>query len=210
MHKLFGLSFLAIVVCVASPPASAGKYTGPGLFAEMTITDPKLGKGRYKGRYYFDRGGYRLEIDGRARLKSYVFNTFFEYFISTRSNGRMEIDEDQHGALAVLFGDAPCNGFRRAINVGTDSRGGRELHIWRCNQPKQPLLDAGFSRDYKITIWYDGELKHFVRKEANNGVTIELKKIVPGRQSPALFNIPAEAGVVSATDRIADVETIEQ
>lgn len=207
MNKLIGLSILAVVIAVLAPPASAGKYTGPGLSADVVIRDPRLGSGRYTGRYYFDRGGYRIEINGRARFKSFVFNSFHEYLISIGSNRRMEIDEDKHGALAMQFGDTPCAGFNNALNLGTDNSAGRELKVWRCDRPKQALLDAGFRRDYKVTIWYDDVLKHFIRKEANNGVKIELKKIAPGRQSPALFDIPTESAGAATTTRIADVET---
>ena len=209
MKKLIGLSILAVVIAVLAPPASAGKYTGPGLSADVVIRDPRLGSGRYTGRYYFDRGGYRIEINGRARIKSFVFNSFHEYSISVGSNKRMEIDEDKHGALTMQFGDAPCAGFDNAFNVGTDNSAGRELEVWRCDRPKQALLDAGFRQNYKVTVWYDDALKHFIRKEANNGVKIELKKIVPGRQSPALFDIPTESSAAASTTRVADVEAAE-
>lgn len=209
MYKIIAISVFAVAVCVAAPPASAGKYTGTGLSAEMVIRDPRLGSGRYNGRYYFDRGGYRMEIDGRARLKSFVFNSFHRYVISVGADRRMDISEDKHGAYNMQFGDAPCAGFRRAVNVGSNRKAGRELQVWRCDHPKQALLDAGFSRDHKTTVWYDDELKHFIRKETNNGMTIELKKIAPGRQSPALFNVPSQAGSVSATARVGDVEAVE-
>jgi hypothetical protein len=209
MNKFIGFSILAIIIAVLAPLASAGKYTGPGLSADIVIRDPRLGSGRYTGRYHFDRGGYRIEIDGRARINLLIFNSFREYFISIGSNKRMEIDGDKHGVLALRFGDAPCAGFKNALSVGTDSSAGREIQVWRCDRPKQALLDSGFRRDYKVTVWYDDALKHFVRKEANNGVKIELKKIVPGRQSPALFDIPTESAAVTSTTRIADVETVE-
>lgn len=209
MKKLIGLSILAVVIAVLAPPASAGKYTGPGLSADVVIRDPRLGSGRYTGRYYFDRGGYRIEINGRARIKSFVFNSFHEYSISVGSKKRMEIDEDKYGALTIQFGDAPCAGFDNAFNVGTDNSAGRELVVWRCDRPKQALLDAGFRQNYKVTVWYDDALKHFIRKEANNGVKIELKKIVPGRQPPALFGMPTESTAAASTTRVADVEAVE-
>ena len=209
MYRFIGLSVLAAAVCVAAPPALAGKYTGPGLSAEVEIRDPRLGSGRYAGRYYFDRGGYHLEIDGRAKFKSFIFNSFHKYLISVTSTRRVDIDEDSRGALAMQFGDAPCAGFRNAVNVGSDSKAGREVQVWRCDRPKQPLLDAGYRPGYKVTVWYDDELKHFIRKEANNGVAIELRKIVPGRQPPALFDIPTEAASAGTTARVADVETVE-
>lgn len=209
MNKLIGFSILAIVLAILAVPASAGKYTGPGLSADVVIRDPRLGSGRYTGRYHFDRGGYRIEINGRARVKSFVFNSFHRYFITVGANKRMDIDEDDHGSLAMLFGDAPCGGFNTSFNVGTDNSGGRELQVWRCDNPKQELIDAGYRPGFKVTIWYDDSLRHFIRKEANNGVKIELKNIIPGRQSPVLFDIPTEPTAAASTTRIADVETVE-
>lgn len=209
MNKFIGISILAVVLTASAAPASAGKYTGPGLSADIVIKDPRLGSGRYTGRYHFDRGGYRIEIEGRARIKSFVFNSFHKYFISIEANKRMEIEEDKHGSLAMLFSDAPCAGFNNTFNVGTDNSGGRELQVWRCNIPKQELLDAGYRPNHKVTVWYDNSLKHFVRKEASDGVKIELKNIVPARQSPVLFDMPTEPTMATSTTRIADVETVE-
>jgi hypothetical protein len=209
MNKFIGFSIFAVVLAVLAPPAAAGKYSGPGLSAEIVIRDPRLGSGRYTGRYHFDRGGYRIEIDGRTRIKSLVFNSFREYSISIGSNNRVEIKEDKYGAMSLQFDDAPCAGFKNAISAGKDRSFGRDIQVWRCDRPKQALLDSGFRHNYKVTVWYDTALKHFVRKEANNGVKIELKKIVPGRQSPALFDIRSEHAATSSTARIADVETVE-
>lgn len=209
MNKFFGFSVLVVVVAVLAPPVSAGNYTGPGLAAEIEIRDPRLGSGRYTGTYHFDRGGYRIDISGRARIKTFIFNSFNNYFISVGSNKRMEIDEDKHGALAMRFGDLPCAGFRNSLSVGTDNRAGRELQVWRCEHPKQELRDAGYRQDHRETVWYDAALKHFIRKETTDGVKIELKKIIPGRQSPSLFDMPGESSAAVTTTRVADVETVE-
>lgn len=209
MKKLFGLSVLAIVAYAAAPPALAGEYTGPGFSADLTIRDHRLGSGRYHGRYYFDRGGYRMEIDGRSRVKAFIFNSFDSYFVSVGANKRVDIDEDKSGALSMLFSDTPCAGFHNAFQAGSDGRGGRELKIWRCDKPKQELLDAGYSWEHKATVWYDEGLKHFVRMESNDGVKIELSNVVPGRQAPSLFDVPTEGGPVQASTRIADVETVD-
>lgn len=190
------------------PSALSGEYSGPGLRAELLIRDPRLGGGRYSGTYYFDRGGYRIEIDGRARYRTFIFNSFYGYLISVGANRRMDVKEDSYGALAAQFGDLPCGGFENAISIGSDSRGGRELQVWRCDRPNQKLLSSGVSRDQKVTVWYDPVLKHFLRKEGNDGVRIELKDVVPGRQPPVLFDVPGDSGPVRATARVADVETV--
>jgi hypothetical protein len=209
MYRFLLFSISCALIYAPAAFGASGSYTGPGFSAKLAIQDPHLGDGRYFGTYYFDRGGYRIEINGRARYNKYIFNSFHEYSITVGSNGRMQIDVDKHGALSLQFGDAPCAGFKRAVNIGPDNRGGREIQVWRCASPKQELLDAGFSRDYKSTVWYDLGLKHFVRKESNNGVSITLTKIVPGRQSPILFDNPEQTGPAKASSRIADVETVE-
>lgn len=207
-HAVFAVLFVAAGGALGASPASAGKYTGPGLRAELVIRDPQLGGGRYSGDYYFDRGGYRIEIDGRARYRTFVFNSFYGYLISVGANRRMAVKEDSFGALAAQFGDAPCAGFENAISMGSKSLAGRELQVWRCERPNQELLRSGVSRDQKVTVWYDSELKHFLRKEGNDGVSIELKNVVPGRQPPALFDVPGESEAVKATSRVMKVETV--
>lgn len=209
MRKFFLYSVSFAVIFASAAFGAAGSYTGPGFSAKLAIQDPHLGEGRFFGTYYFDRGGYRIEIEGHARYNKFIFNSFHGYSVAVGSSGRMKIEEDKHGALSLQFDDAPCAGFTSAVNVGSDNRSGREIQVWRCAAPRQALLDAGFSHDYKSTVWYDVGLKHFVRKEANNGVSINLTKIIPGRQSPILFDNPAETGPAKASSRIADVETVE-
>lgn len=209
MYRFLGLPLAAMIACLVSSPAVSGEYSGPGFAADLVIRDSRLGSGKYHGRYYFDRGGYRMDIDGRSRVKTFVFNSFHRYSISVGGNRRTDIREDKAGAFTALFDDSPCSGFHRALQVGSDARSGREVQIWRCEKPKQELLDGGYAWDHRMTVWYDEELKHFVRLESNDGVNIELKNIKPGRQAPSLFNIPTESGPVKATARIADVESVD-
>lgn len=209
MRKFIGLPLLAIIAGLVASPAIAGEYSGPGFAADLVIRDSRLGSGKYHGRYYFDRGGYRMDIDGRSRVKTFVFNSFQKYLISVGANRRVDINEDKNGTYSALFDDSPCSGFHNALQVGSDARSGREVQVWRCERPKQQLLDGGFAWDHRVTVWYDQGLKHFVRLESNDGVKIELTHITPGRQAPSLFNVPTESGPVKATARIADVESVE-
>lgn len=208
-NRLIGLPVVAFVVAMTTSPAISGEYSGPGFAADIVIRDPRLGSGKYHGRYYFDRGGYRMEIDGRSRVKTFVFNSFHRYSVSIGASRRVDIKEDKAGTLSMLFGDAPCAGFRTALKVGSDAQGGREVQVWRCDKPRQELLDGGYAWDHRETVWYDQELRHFVRLQSNDGVNIELKSITPGRQAPSLFNIPTESGPVKATARIAEVESVD-
>lgn len=209
MKSFFAVITLAAAAALLPMTAPAGEYTGPGLAADMVIRNPVLGGGRFAGRYYFDRGGYRLDIKGRAKYRSLIFNSFHQYFITIAGNSRMNVEEDSSGALLAQFGDFPCAGFHEAVGVGNDGKKGRELQVWRCRKPKQELLDGGYGWDYRVTVWYDPELKHFVRKEGNDGTTIELKKIVRGRQAPSLFSVPSGTSAADAAARIAEIEKVE-
>lgn len=209
MYRLIALPLVAMIAGLVSSPALSGEYSGPGFAADLVIRDSKLGSGKYHGRYYFDRGGYRMDIDGRSRVKTFVFNSFHRYSISVGANRRVDIEEDKNGTFSMLFDDSPCAGFHNALQVGSDAQSGREVQIWRCDKPKQALLDGGYGWDHRVTIWYDEELKHFVRLESNDGVRIALKNIKPGRQAPSLFNVPNESGPVKATARIAEVESVD-
>ena len=209
MYRLIGLPLLAMIAALVASPAVSGEYSGPGFAADLVIRDSRLGSGKYHGRYYFDRGGYRMDIDGRSRVKTFLFNSFHRYSVSVGANRRGDIEEDKSGKLAGLFDDLPCAGFHNALQVGSDARGGREIQIWRCDKPRQELLDGGYAWDHRVTVWYDEALSHFVRLESNDGVKIELTNIKPGRQAPSLFNVPTESGPVKATARIAEVESVD-
>lgn len=209
MYRFIALPVAAMIAGLVSSPALSGEYSGPGFTADLVIRDSRLGSGKYHGRYYFDRGGYRMDIDGRSRVKTFVFNSFHRFSISVGANSRVDIKEDKSGTYSALFDDSPCAGFQNALQVGSDAQSGREVQIWRCDRPKQALLDGGYNWDHRVTIWYDEELRHFVRLESNDGVKIELNRIKPGRQAPSLFNVPTESGPVKTTARIAEVESVD-
>ena len=206
IRQIFLLAFIALAFSW-SAPAVAGKYTGPGLAANVVLTDPSLGKGRFTGSFHFDRAGTRYDLNGRkAKLSAIIFNSFNEYLITVSRRNSVRVNERVGEALSAQFGDEPCGGFRKSVSLGTESLSGRNIQVWRCEKPKQVLLDAGFRPGIKETVWYDVGLKHFIRKENNDGVRIELRNIVPGRQSPALFDVPSDFAQLNSSARIADVE----
>lgn len=187
--------------------ASAGKYSGPGLAADVVITDPALGEGRFTGKFHFDRAGTRFDLNGRkARFSAIIFNSFNEYVITVSRKNSVTVSERLGEALSAQFGDEPCGGFHNAVSLGTESLSGRTIRVWRCEDPRQPLLDAGFSPEVKETIWYDVGLKHFIRKENNHGVKIELRNIIARRQAPALFDVPSDYAQLNSSARIAEIE----
>lgn len=201
--------FLAVVAMAFawSGPATAGKYTGPGLAAHVVLTDPSLGEGRLTGQFHYDRAGTRFDLHGRkAKLSAIIFNSFNEYLITVSRRNSIRVDEHVGEALSAQFGDEPCGGFRSSVSLGTESLSGRTIQVWRCEKPRQVLLDAGFRPGIKETVWYDVGLKHFIRKENNDGVRIELRNVVPGRQPPALFDVPSDYAQLNSSARIADVE----
>ncbi len=197
----------AATVAWWSVPAAAGSYSGPGLAADVVLTDPALGEGRFTGKFHFDRAGTRFDLNGKkARLNAIIFNSFNEYLITVSRKNTVQVSRRLGEALSAQFGDEPCGGFKSAVSLGTESLAGRTIQVWRCENPRQPLLDAGFRPEIKETIWYDIGLKHFIRKENNDGVKIELRNIIPGRQPPALFDVPSDYAQLNSSSRIADVE----
>ena len=210
MFRFVALLPLAVLAFSWPGPAAAGKYSGPGLAADVVITDPSLGEGRFTGKFHFDRAGTRFDLNGKkARLSAIIFNSFNEYLITVSRRNSVSVSERIGEALSAQFGDEPCGGFRSAVSLGTESLSGRTIQVWRCEHPKQVLLDAGFRPEIKETIWYDLGLKHFIRKENNDGVKIELRNIIPGRQPPALFDVPSDYAQLNSLSRIADVEAPE-
>ena len=207
MLRFVALLPFAVLAFSWPAPAEAGKYSGPGLAADVVITDPALGEGRFTGKFHFDRAGTRFDLNGKkARLSAIIFNSFNEYLITVSRKNSVRVSEHIGEALSAQFGDEPCGGFKNAVLLGTESLSGRTIQVWRCERPRQVLLDAGFGPEIKETIWYDLGLKHFIRKENNDGVRIELRNIVPGRQPPALFDVPSDYAQLNSLSRIADVE----
>lgn len=206
LRLVFALAIVAIGFSVPAP-AEAGKYTGPGLAANVVITDPSLGKGRFTGTFHFDRAGTRFDLNGKkAKLSAIIFNRFNEYLITVSRKNSVSVNARVGEALSAQFGDEPCGGFKNAVSLGTESLSGRTIQVWRCETPKQALLDAGFRPGIKETVWYDSGLKHFIRKENNDGLRIELRNIIPGRQPPMLFDVPSDYTRLNKSARIADVE----
>lgn len=200
------LPFAILAVCWSSP-VGAGSYSGPGLAADVLMTDPSLGEGRFTGKFHFDRAGTRFDLNGKkAQLRAIIFNSFNEYLITVSRKNSVRVSARIGEALSAQFGDEPCGGFKTAVSLGTESLSGRVIQVWRCEHPRQVLLDAGFRPEIKETIWYDIGLKHFIRKENNDGVKIELRNIIAGRQPPALFDVPSDYAQLNSASRIADVE----
>ena len=207
MFRLVLMLPIALAVTAWPEPAVSGSYSGPGLAADVVVTDPSLGEGRFTGKFHFDRAGTRFDVNGKkARFNAIIFNSFNRYMITVSRKNSVRVSQRLGEALSAQFGDEPCGGFRSAVSLGTESLAGRTIQVWRCEHPKQVLLDAGFGPEITETLWYDIGLKHFIRKENNEGVRIELRNIIPGRQPPALFDIPSDYAQLNNSSRIADVE----
>lgn len=200
-------SALVAIAILAAAPAHAGEYTGPGLSADFVLKDPSLAKERLTGKLFFDRGGSRMDLNGKAKHRSIIFNSFGETLITMSRDYDVRVDLNRGKALAAQFGDAPCSGFKRALKLGSEQRYGRAIVVWRCDRPMQVLRDAGYRRGYRVTVWYDEALKHFIRKENNEGMSIELLNIRTARQPPALFEAPSDFASLSGDSRLTEVDS---
>ena len=203
---------VAIFVTVAAAalghatPTLAGEYSGPGISANLVMKNPALAKDQLTGRYYFDRGGSRMDLNGAVKYRSLIFNSYARTLITVSRKSSVTVSLDDGRALAAQFGDAPCTGYRRSLMLGSERKYGRVIEVWRCDVPVQALRDAGVRRGIKVTVWYDPDLRHFIRKEDNNGVSIELRNIVAARQPPSLFDVPADFATLQSADRLAEVD----
>lgn len=188
-----------LAINMAALPALAGEYSGPGLSADFVMEDARLAKGRVTGRYYLDRGGSRLDFTGNAKHRSLIFNSFSMHLITISRNHSIRVDERRGRGLAAQFGDSPCGGYGKSRLIGSESRYGRPLKVWRCERPLVDAIDGGIRPGSTATVWYDVGLKHFIRKEYSTGVWIELRNIRAGRQAPSRFDAPSEFKPLTVT-----------
>lgn len=209
MYRLIAAVAVSAATLTASFSARAGDYTGPGLSADLVMVDEHLGSGRLTGRYYFDRGGERYELEGKTKHRMLIFNRFSAHMITVERNDRVRVDEKRGAALAERLGDEPCGGYSKSLFLGSESRFGRTIQVWRCERPRQLLIDGGFRPRERVTVWFDTALKHFIRLESNTGAWVELRNIREGRQPPALFDTPSEFAKFNVTTRVADVDQSE-
>jgi len=207
MNRLMAAAAALVAVTLgASSSLRAGEYSGPGLSADLVIVDPRLGNGTFTGRYYFDRGGQRYELNGRTRYRALIFNRFSAHTITVSRDNSVRIDRRRGAALAVRLGDEPCGGFSRSVFLGSEARFGRTIQLWRCERPEQVLIDGGFRPRERVTVWFDTALRHFIRMESSAGTWIELRNIRTGRQPPALFEAPSDFAQSGGSRRIVEVE----
>lgn len=192
MIALFGRLTILSVITMAAVPAWAGEYSGPGLSADFIMEDARLAKGKIAGRYYLDRAGSRLDFKSRVKHRSMIFNSFSRHLITVSRKGGIRVDERRGLGLAALFGDAPCSGYAKSRLIGSESRAGRPIKVWRCERPLAAAANGGVRPGSRATVWYDVGLKHFIRKEFNFGPWIELRNIRTGRQAPSRFDSPSE------------------
>lgn len=185
------LTALSAIMMVFAP-AWAGEYSGPGLAADFVMEDARLAKGKISGRYYLDRGGSRLDFNGSVKYRSLIFNSFSMHLITVSQNNSIRVDERRGRGLAAQFGDAPCGGYAKARLIGSESRFGRPVKVWRCERPLQEAINGGVRPGSRATVWYDVGLKHFIRRELSTGQWIELRNIRAGRQAPSRFDTPSE------------------
>lgn len=200
------MALLTAGALVAASPARSGEYTGPGLSADLLMVDGRIGSGRISGRYYFDRGGQRYDLFGKTKHSMLIFNRFSAHMILVARNDRVRVDEKRGAALAMRFGDEPCSGYAKSLFLGSESRFGRTTQVWRCERPRQILIDGGFRPRERVTVWFDTGLKHFIRMESNTGAWIELSNIREGRQPPALFDAPSEFSQFNVSEQVTDVD----
>jgi len=193
------------------------KKTGPPrtdlyLSTEMIMSDPESSPEPIKGSIYID--GPRLRTEWKypdnnvGMIVTGVEPDDKVYILMHGEKTYMESSfDDQTDSFSFGRGQ-PCEGYRKAEDLGRTKFNGRSVTKWRCSEPEDP--EDTEEAQTVITVWLDNKLKIPVRLEEGNGKGYwELQNIREGRPSGDLFKVPAgykmlAVGAVPTADSLKD------
>ncbi|KPJ97511.1 MAG: hypothetical protein AMJ60_11000 [Desulfobacterales bacterium SG8_35] len=175
------------------------KKTGPPrtdlhLTADMIISDPASSPEPFKGKMYLDGARSRSEFVYPGGNNVGVIVTGIDpadkvYILMHSEKKYMETTvEKQDDAPLSFESSKPCEGFRKAEDLGRTKLNGRSVAKWRCSEPEDPEMYEEAEGD--LLVWIDDKLKIPVRFEEGKGHW-ELLNIREGKPSGDLFKIPA-------------------
>jgi len=178
------------------------KRTGPPrtdlhLSTEMIMIDPEMSPEPTRGDIYIDGTRTRTEWKYADGNKMGIIITGIEpadkvYILMHSEKTYMESSVQEDNDSAFTFDSSkPCEGFRKAEDLGSTILNGRSVAKWRCSEPEDPedAEEAGSV----MTLWYDKKLKIPVRMEDDKRKSSwELVNIREGKPSGDLFKVPAD------------------
>ena len=178
------------------------KKTGPPrtdlhLSTEMIMSDPEISPEPTRGDIYIDGTRTRTEWKYADGNKMGIIITGIEpadkvYILMHSKKTYMEssVQEDRDSAF-TFDSSKPCEGFRKAEDLGSTILNGRSVAKWRCSEPEDP--DDGEEAESVMTLWYDKKLKIPVRMEDDKRKSSwELVNIRERKPSADLFKVPAD------------------
>ena len=177
------------------------KKTGPPrtdlhLTADMIMSDPESSPEPFKGKIYLDGARSRSEFDYPGGNTVGVIVTGIDpadkvYILMHSEKKYMETTVEKQGDAPLSFESGkPCEGFRKAEDLGRTKLNGRSVAKWRCSEPEDQEMYEEAGGD--MLLWVDDTLKIPVRFEEGKGKGHwELLNIREGRPAGELFKIPA-------------------
>jgi len=175
------------------------KKTGPPrtdlhLSTDMIMSDPENSPEPFKGKVYIDGVRSRTEFkysDGNnAGIIVTGSDPTDKVYILMHSNKQyMESTYSETDSIVFESGK-PCDGYRKAEDLGKTKLNGRSVVKWRCAEPEDP--DDYEDAERIVTLWVDDKLEIPIRVEEGNGKGYwELQNILEGKPSGDLFKVPA-------------------
>ncbi len=176
--------------------SSAKVRTDLHFSADSAGVDPGEEGGSYTGQIFVDGARMRWDMNAKmedgtvGRTSIVITGAAPEDEIYTLIHGQKmymvatvaSSEEDFWGSFRAT--DNPCEGYRKAENVGKRPVNGRETIRWECRDPED-------SEEPESTdLWIDAKLGIPVRAEDSDGGSFELSNIKENRPPADKFQLP--------------------
>ena len=131
------------------------------LTAEMIMSDPENSPEPVKGMIYLDGAKSRTEFDDLGGNSMGVIVTGIDpadkvYVLLHKEETYMESTSGETDSFSFESGK-PCEGYRKAEDLGSTKLNGRSVAKWRCSEPEDPE-DAEEAQRI-VTLWVDDKLE---------------------------------------------------
>lgn len=162
--------------------------------SDMIMSDPESGPEPFTGKLYVDGSRSRTDFQYADGNSVGIISTGIEpadkiFILMHREKTYMVSSVESQGDDTFSFESGkPCDGFRKAEDLGKMNLNGRNVVKWRCSGPEDP-------EDYDgdvITLWFDNVLKIPIRMEEEKRKGYwELQNIHEGIPSAEYFKVPS-------------------
>ena len=193
------------------------KKTGPPrtdlhLTADMIMSDPESSPEPIKGKIYIDGAKSRTEFSDSGDYSMGMIVTGIDpadkVYVLMHSNKMYMVSTYGETDSFIFESGKPCDGFRKAKDLGRTRLNGRRVNKWRCSEPEDPGMYE--ETGSVVTLWVDDKLEIPIRlEEADGKGYMELLNIREGRPSGDFFKVPSGykelmAGAIPTATSLAD------